>query len=311
MPTLKGRDLLTMADLSQDEIYHIIAKAIEFKRLRRTKISHRYLEGKTVALIFQKPSTRTRVSFEVGIVHLGGHPLYLGTDELQLGRGETIEDTGQVLSRYVDAIVIRTFAQADVEALAQAADVPVVNGLTDDHHPCQILADLMTIMEIKNRLSGLKLAYLGDGNNVAQSLLLGTAKVGMDISIASPKGYEPKQAIVEMAGKSVTSPVSKLEITNNPRQALKSADIIYTDVWVSMGQEGEREQRLSAFKPFQVNQEALSYARPGAIVMHCLPAHRGKEITDQVLESPQSVVFDQAENRLHVQKALLVLLIGV
>lgn len=310
MPNLKGRDLLTMADLSQDEIYYIISRAIEFKRLQRTKISHRYLEGKTVALIFQKPSTRTRISFEVGIVHLGGYPIYLGTNQLQLGRGETFEDTGRVLSRYVEAIVVRTFAQADVEALAQAADVPVINGLTDDHHPCQILADLMTIMEIKGRLSGLKLAYLGDGNNVAHSLLLGTAKVGMNISIASPKGYEPKQAIIEMASKSVTSPTSKLEITNNPRQALESADIIYTDVWVSMGQEEEREQRLSAFKPFQVNQTALSYARPGAIVMHCLPAHRGEEITNQVLESPQSVVFEQAENRLHVQKALLVLLIG-
>jgi ornithine carbamoyltransferase len=311
LSALKRKDLLTIADFSQDEIYYVLSKAMELKRLQKLSEPHKYLEGKTVGLIFQKPSTRTRVSFEVAIAHLGGHPLYLNADDLQLGRGESVEDTGRVLSRYVDAIVIRTFAQTEVENLARAADVPVINGLTDEHHPCQILADLMTILETKDRLSGLKLAYLGDGNNIANSLLLGTVKVGMSISIASPKGYEPKQPIVQMATNFIKNPkMCKLEISNDPAQALASADVVYTDVWTSMGQEEEREQKLPVFKPFQVNAKILSYAKPDAILMHCLPAHRGEEITDEVLDGPQSVVFNQAENRLHVQKSLLALLIG-
>jgi ornithine carbamoyltransferase len=308
--SLKGRDVLSVADLTQDEIYHVLSKAIELKRLLRSGYAHRYLEGKTVALIFYKPSTRTRVSFETGISQLGAHPLYLNVNDLQLGRGESIEDTGKVLSRYVDAIVIRTFSQREIKALAKASDVPVINGLTDEQHPCQVLADLMTILETKERLAGLKLAYLGDGNNVANSLILSAPKVNMSISVATPAGYEPKDAIVKAAEREITSPTCKVEVTNRPKQALRNADIIYTDVWVSMGQEEEREERMTAFRPFQVNSEMVSQAKSNAIIMHCLPAHRDEEITGEVIDSPNSVIFDQAENRLHVQKALLMLQLG-
>lgn len=308
--SLKGRDVLSVADLTQDEIYHVLSKAIELKRLLRSGYAHRYLEGKTVALIFYKPSTRTRVSFETGISQLGAHPLYLNVNDLQLGRGESIEDTGKVLSRYVDAIVIRTFSQREIKALAKAAGVPVINGLTDEQHPCQVLADLMTILETKERLAGLKLAYLGDGNNVANSLILSAPKVNMSISVATPPGYEPKDAIVKAAEREITSPMCKVEVTNRPKQALRNADIIYTDVWVSMGQEEEREERMTAFRPFQVNSEMVSQAKSNAIIMHCLPAHRDEEITSEVIDSPNSVIFDQAENRLHVQKALLMLQLG-
>ncbi|MDI6822212.1 MAG: ornithine carbamoyltransferase [Actinomycetota bacterium] len=310
MASLKGRDLLTLGDLGPDEIYLILSKAMEFKRLQRMGISHRYLEGKAVAMIFEKPSTRTRVSFEVALAHLGAHPIFLSAEDMQLGRGESIEDTGRVLSRYVDAIIIRTFAQRDVEKLAKDADVPVINALTDDFHPCQVLGDFMTILEKKDRLAGLKLAYVGDGNNVAHSLLMGSVKVGLNIFIASPKGYEPKKWIVDMALRNLRGLKPKVEMVNDPIKAVRNADIVYTDVWVSMGQEAERDERLSAFQSYQVNKELLAYAKPDAIVMHCLPAHRGEEITAKVMDDPRCVVFDQAENRLHVQKALLISLIG-
>ncbi|MEW6189145.1 MAG: ornithine carbamoyltransferase [Actinomycetota bacterium] len=310
MASLRGRDILTLGDLSPDEIYLILSKAMEFKRLQRMGVSHRYLEGKAVAMIFEKPSTRTRVSFEVGLAHLGAHPIFLSAGDMQLGRGESIEDTGRVLSRYVDAIIIRTFAQGDVEKLAKAADVPVINALTDDFHPCQALGDFMTILEKKDRLAGLKLAYVGDGNNVAHSLLMGSVKVGLNIFIASPKGYEPKKWIIDMALKNLRGLKPKAEVVNDPIKAVRNADIVYTDVWVSMGQEAERDERISAFQPYQVNKELLAYAKPDAIVMHCLPAHRGEEITAEVMDDPRCVVFDQAENRLHIQKALLISLIG-
>jgi len=308
--SLKGRDLLTLGDLGPDEIYLILSKAMEFKRLQRMGVSHRYLEGKAVAMIFEKPSTRTRVSFEVALAHLGAHPIFLSAEDMQLGRGESIEDTGRVLSRYVDAIIIRTFAQGDVEKLAKDADVPVINALTDDFHPCQVLGDFMTILEKKDRLAGLKLAYVGDGNNVAHSLLMGSVKVGLNIFIASPKGYKPKKWIVDMALRNLRGLKPKVEMVNDPIKAVRNADIVYTDVWVSMGQEAERDKRLSAFQSYQVNKELLAYAKPDAIVMHCLPAHRGEEITAEVMDDPRCVVFDQAENRLHVQKALLISLIG-
>lgn len=310
MHSLKGRDFLTIADVSQDETYSILTKAMELKRLLRSDIAHSYMEGKTAALIFHKPSTRTRVSFEAGLNQLGANASYLNADDLQMKRGETVEDTAKVLSRYVDVIIIRTYRHTDVEVMAEAASVPVINGLTDDHHPCQILADLMTILEKKDRLSGLKMAYLGDGNNVANSLIQGAARVNMSIAVATPIGYEPDMKIVEQARRNIKSPTCSVTITNDLKVALEDADIIYTDVWASMGQEEEHDKRLKAFTPYQVNLKALHHAKENAIIMHCLPAHRGEEITDEIMDSPQCVVFDQAENRLHTQKALLCSLLG-
>ena len=305
---LKKRDLLSLINYKKDEIYRLLSQAMEFKRRYRRSADEKVLAGKNVALIFNKPSTRTRISFEAAVTQLGGNAIYLTSNELQLGRGETIEDTGKVLARYVDAIVIRTFAHADVEALAAAADVPVINALTDDHHPCQALADLMTIMEAKGRLVGIKLAYVGDGNNVCHSLLIGAAKMGVDFKAACPAGYEPDAEVVKTAGAEAGGGL--IEIVNDPHDAVSGADIIYTDVWTSMGQEAEAKARRRDFSGFQVNSGLLSLAKPDALVMHCLPAHRGEEISAEVLEGPQSVVFDQAENRLHVQKALLAWLIG-
>ncbi len=310
MILLKGKDFLTLADFGQDEIYQILAKATELKRLHRLGKSTRLLDGKSVALIFEKPSTRTRVSFEAGISQLGAHPIVLYGRDLQLGRGETIEDTGRVLSRYVDAIIVRTFKQGDLEKLAKAASVPIVNGLTDEFHPCQILADFLTILEKKDRLAGLNLAYVGDGNNVCHSLILGACHVGLNVSIATPPGYEPNEWVVERAKKAVRNFNHKIYTTNNPKEAVLKADIIYTDVWTSMGQEEEAQERKKILAPYQINSELLSLAKPDALVMHCLPAHRGEEITEDIMESSNCVVFDQAENRLHAQKALLSLLIG-
>lgn len=309
MVSLKDKDILTLGELSTDELYLILSKALEFKRLKRSGMPHRLLEGKSVALVFEKPSTRTRVSFEVGISHLGAQVVYLKSDDLQLGRGETIEDMGKVLARYVDAIVIRTFAQKTVEELAKAADVPVINGLSDDFHPCQVLADLMTILEKKDHLAGLKLTYVGDGNNVCHSLLLGAVKVGLSISIATPKGYEPSEEVVNRALDDVRNVTQKVVLTNSPARAVKGADIVYTDVWTSMGKEDEEKERRRVFSPYQVNAELLELAKPDCLVMHCLPAHRGEEITASVLKDKRCVIFDQAENRLHVQKALLTSLI--
>lgn len=310
MPNLKGRDLLTLAEYGRDDIYHLLAKGLEFKRRRRMGVLDRVLDGKTVAMIFEKPSTRTRVSFEAGVSQLGGGSIFLGAEDLQLARGETIEDTGAVLSRYVDAVVVRTFGHERVDALAAAADVPVINALSDKFHPCQTLADLLTILERKDRLAGLRIAYIGDGNNVCNSLMIGAAKVGARISVATPKGYEPDDDVVELVEGAMRGFADGLAITNDAAKAVADADIVYTDVWVSMGQDAERKRRLADFAAYQVNGKLMRKAKRDALFMHCLPAHRGEEVTAGVIDGPSSVVFDQAENRLHAQKALLVALMG-
>jgi ornithine carbamoyltransferase len=304
----KQTDLIKLQDYTSDEIYQILSLGLALKSKHHSKIATPVLKGKTIALIFSKSSTRTRVSFEVGIHQLGGYGLFLSFHDIQLGRGEAIEDTAQVLSRYVDGIMIRTYKQDDVENLAKYASVPVINGLTDSFHPCQILADLMTIYEIKKTLSGLKLCYIGDGNNVANSLLIGCSKVGIDISIACPTGYEPDQNVVNMALLNSKNTGSNVSICSNPESAIKNADVVYSDVWTSMGQENETSSRLEKFAPFQVNKELFSLADSEAIFLHCLPAHRGEEVTSDVIDGPQSAVFDEAENRLHAQKAIMVML---
>ena len=304
------KHLLGLSYLTEDEIYQILSLALKLKDENKKGIVHHHLKGKTLGMIFEKSSTRTRVSFEVGIYQLGGYGLFLSSSDLQLGRGETIEDTARVLSRYLDGIMIRTYKQEDVENLAKYASIPVINGLTDLLHPCQVLADLMTIYEIKRRFKGLKLAYIGDGNNVAHSLLVGCSKVGMDITVACPEGYEPEAKIVYIAKKNATLHGSNVTITHSPQKAMENADCVYTDVWTSMGQEAEVSARLSAFKEFQVNKELFGMAKENAIFLHCLPAKRGQEVTDDVIDSDNSVVFDQAENRLHAQKAVMVLLMG-
>jgi ornithine carbamoyltransferase len=304
---LKGRDLLSVADLSATELAHVIDHAARLKRQHKEGKLGKPLQGKGVALIFQKPSTRTRLSFEMGVFLLGGHAVVLNPSEMQLGRGETIEDTGKVLSRYLQAIMIRTFAQEEVERLAAGADVPVVNGLTDLEHPCQVLADLLTVRERLGGLEGRKLAYLGDGNNVANSLLLGCALAGMDISIGCPASAKPDAGVLRRARR-LASGAGSIEVTADPVKAARGAQALYTDVWVSMGQEGGAEH-LRSLKPFQLNAELLGHAAEGALVMHCLPAHRGEEITGEVMDGEQSVVWDQAENRMYAQMALLDLLI--
>jgi ornithine carbamoyltransferase len=296
------RDFLTVDDLNAEELVAILNAADEHKAARERRT---LLDGRSVALIFEKPSTRTRVSFEVGVYELGGYPLPLSAADLQLGRGETIEDTGRVLSRYVHAIVLRTFAQEALERLARGSTVPVVNALSDYAHPCQALADMQTIRERKGGLAGLRLAYLGDGNNVAHSLLEAGALLGLNVVVATPTGYEPIPQVVRRAAALAAKSGGSVEVTNDPLAAAKGADVLYTDVWASMGQEREAEERALIFKPFQLNAEALGVAAKDAIVLHCLPAHRGEEITAEVIDGPSSAVFDQAENRLHAQKALL------
>ncbi len=310
MARLKGRDFLTLMEYDQDEIYQIVSRALEFKRRTKLKIDRQPLAGKTVALIFQKPSTRTRVSFEAGIAQLGGHPIFLNASDMQLSRGETLEDTGKVLSRYVDGIVMRAYDHRELEELAKGASVPVINGLTDYAHPCQAMADLVTILEKKDRLAGLKLAYVGDGNNVANSLLLASVKVGINISVSSPEGYQPKEEVVRRAMSFLRGKSSKISITDDPVEGVRNADIVYTDVWTSMGDEDESAQRRAALAKYQVNNELLSHARPGALIMHCLPAHYGEEILMEVFDKHENGLFDQAENRLHAQKALLSVLLG-
>lgn len=300
------KHLLSMLD-TKDEIHEILALASELKAKQKKGIPHELLKNKSLGMIFEKSSTRTRVSFEVGMTQLGGHALYLSPKELQMGRGETISDTAKVLSRFVDAIMYRAFDHKMMLELADNATVPVINGLDDIEHPCQIIADLLTIKEKKKDFKKLKLAYVGDGNNVCNSLLLGAAIVGMNISVGCPKGYEPNKEILEKA-KSIAK--SKIEILENPFDAVKNADIIYTDVWVSMGDESEKEKREKTFLPYQLNQKLVGNAKRDCIVMHCLPAHRGKEITHEVVDGKNSVVFDQAENRLHAQKAVMVKLMS-
>ncbi|MEH7482278.1 ornithine carbamoyltransferase [Neobacillus drentensis] len=310
-PKLKGKGFLQLSDFSTDEILYLLNEAIEMKKLQKHGKPHPYLSGKVLGMIFEKSSTRTRVSFEVGMLQLGGHAIFLSSKDIQLGRGESISDTAKVLSRYVDGLMIRTFSHDSVEELAEHATVPVINGLTDLQHPTQVLADLLTILEHKGKLSGLKMCYIGDGNNnMAHSLMEGAMKVGMDISIASPPGYLPDGKITEKAIKVGKQTGCKLVITNDPLEAVKDADVIVTDVWTSMGQEEETSKRLEAFHGFQVNNELCKNAKEDYIFLHCLPVHRGEEVTAEVIDGPHSVVFDEAENRLHAQKAILKLLLA-
>ena len=304
--SLKGRSFTRVADWSREELLGVLDLADELKRLQLAREEHHLLPGRTLGMIFQKPSTRTRVSFEVGIYQLGGTGLYLSAGDLQLGRGETIKDTAVVLSRYLDAIMIRTYAQSDVEELAANASIPVINGLTDSAHPCQALADVMTVRErFGGRLDGLKVVYLGDGNNVCASLMVACAKLGMDFVAATPAAYRPPDEAVRIARETGGS----VELTEDPRSAADGADVLYTDVWTSMGQDAQRERRLRDLAGYGIDAELVARAADGAIVLHCLPAHYGEEITEEVLYGPQSAVWDQAENRLHAQKALMALVI--
>ena len=303
--SLKGRSFTRVADWSRDEVLAVLGLADELKRLQLAREEHHLLPGRTLGMIFQKPSTRTRVSFEVGIYQLGGTALYLSAADLQLGRGETIRVTAIVLSRYLDAIMIRTFAQSDVEELAENASIPVINGLTDSSHPCQALADVMTIRERLGRLEGLKVVYLGDGNNVCASLMVACAKLGMDFVAATPTSYRPDDEAVRVAREAGGS----VELLDDPRSAVTGADVLYTDVWTSMGQEDEREQRLRDLRGYGIDADLVALAGDDAIVLHCLPAHYGEEITEDVLYGPRSAVWDEAENRLHAQKALMALVI--
>ena len=302
---MKVRHLLTLLELSPGELIGLLDRADRLKAPPPSGGPHRPLTGKTLGLLFQKASTRTRVSFEAAMNQLGGSGLSLSADDLQLKRGETVADTARVLSRYLDALVIRTFGHDHLESWAAAATIPVVNGLTDLHHPCQALGDLMTIREHFGALKGLKLAYIGDGNNVAHSLIEGAARTGMEIHLASPKGYGPDPEIVEASRIAARQTGAQIETMEEPRKAARDADVLYTDVWISMGQEKEAKSRLKKFKPYQINDKLLSVAKPSAVVMHCLPAHRGMEITAEVMDGKQSIVWDQAENRLHIQKAIL------
>jgi len=306
---LKGRDFTRVADWSGAELERVLDLADELKARQKRSEEHHLLPGRALGMIFQKPSTRTRVSFEVGIAQLGGTGLYLSAGDLQLGRGETLKDTATVLSRYLDAIMIRTFAQDDVEELARHATIPVINGLTDASHPCQALADVMTIRERLGRLEGVTVAYLGDGNNVCASLMVAAAKLGANFRAATPKGYEPSAEAVEIARQAAAETSATIELLDDPRQAASGADVLYTDVWTSMGQEEERERHLRDLAGFGIDDELVRLAGENAIVLHCLPAHYGEEITEDVLYGRQSAVWDQAENRLHAQKALMALVI--
>ncbi|WP_396954430.1 ornithine carbamoyltransferase [Niallia sp.] len=303
---LKGKDLLTLADYSKETILELLDKAKALKEVHLKGEVIAPLKGKTLGMIFEKSSTRTRVSFEAGMHQLGGHALYLNSRDLQIGRGETISDTAKVLSQYVDAIMIRTFSHTIVEELAEHATIPVINGLTDLYHPCQALADLLTLLEVKGTLQGLKLAYIGDGNNVAHSLLVACSKVGIDISIATPQYYEVDATVAELAQSFAQASGSKIVLTNDPVEAVQQADAIYSDVWTSMGQEEENEQRLKDFQGFQINAELVKHAKEDYIFLHCLPAHREEEVTAEIIDGSHSYVFQQAGNRLHAQKALLV-----
>lgn len=305
----KGRDFISLHDFAQEEIAYMIKVAADLKRERQEGIPHPILHGKTLAMMFTKSSTRTRVAFEVGMYQLGGQALFLSSRDIQLGRGESIADTARVLSRMVDGIMIRTFSHQEVQDLAEYATVPVINGLTDLLHPTQVLADLLTIQEHKGQLAGLKLAYIGDGNNMAHSLMFGGAKMGLHVVIACPNDYRPNPEIVALAQEDAKVNGGKVEVVQDPQVAAQGADVLYTDVWASMGQEQEAEIRKQAFASYQINSQLLKVAAPEAIVLHCLPAHHEEEITREVFEGPQSVVFDEAENRLHAHKAIMALVI--
>ncbi len=305
---LRGKSLDSLLHLTKEEIEEVLKTSALLKSQLLRGEEHPLLKGKTLAMIFEKPSTRTRVSFEVGMWQLGGYALYLSANDLQLGRGETIADTAQTLSRYVNGIMARVFAHQTILDLIKYSSVPVINGLSDFTHPCQGLADLFTIYEKKGLLSGLKLAYVGDGNNVAHSLILGCSKMGMEINLACPKGYEPDPKVVSKGKEEGRKSGGRVRVMNDPREAVRMADVIYTDVWASMGQEKEQEKRMKIFKPFQVHAKLVKEAKEDYLFMHCLPAHRGEEVTDEVADSKNSVIFDQAENRMHTQKALLALI---
>jgi ornithine carbamoyltransferase len=305
-----AKDLLDVAAVSKAEIESLLTLAAELKEKQHRGIAHPLLQGKTLGLLFQKPSTRTRVSFEAGMNQLGGHALVLPMADIQLSRGESVADTARVLSRYLDGIVIRTYDHATVEEWAREATMPVINGLTDLSHPCQALSDLLTIQEKKGRLKGIKIAYVGDGNNVANSLIEASAKMGMTIALGCPSGYQPDQHVVDVARIEAAKTGALIELGHDPQVAVKEADVIYADVWISMGREREQARRLKVLAPYQVNSRLVGKAKSDAIVMHCLPAHRGEEITAEVLDGPQSVIIDQAENRLHMQKAILTKLLG-
>lgn len=298
------KHLLKLSDLSSEEIIGILNLADQLKYERKNNIRHHHLEGKKLGMIFEKSSTRTRVSFEVGMYELGGHALFLSGKDLQIGRGEPIKDTVRVLSRYLDGIMIRTFAQQDVEDLAAYGSIPIINGLTDYCHPCQVLADLMTIREYKGSLKGLKLCFVGDGNNMANSLIVGGLKTGMEVSVACPDNYRPDADILARG-----FATGRLTVTSDIRAAAKDADVLYTDVWASMGQEEEKAEREKVFRGYCIDADLMSVAKPDAMVLHCLPAHRGEEITDEVFEAHADEIFDEAENRLHAQKAVLVKLL--
>lgn len=304
---MKGKDLISIHDLSQEEVWQILKTTEFLKTIQKTGDVYQPLKGKTLGMIFTKASTRTRVAFEVAIWQLGGHGLFLSAQDLQLRRGETIADTARVLSRYLDGIMIRTFDHNDVIELARYASIPVINGLTDLLHPTQALADIFTIYEKKGRLEGIKLTYVGDGNNVAHSLMFAGAKVGMQVTIATPPGYQPDPAIVALAQEDARKTGASIQLAQDPHAAVRGADVIYTDVWASMGQEAEHDRRVKDLGDYQVNPRLMQEAGEGVLFMHCLPAHRGEEVTDEVADSPQSVIFDEAENRLHVHKAILAL----
>jgi ornithine carbamoyltransferase len=306
---LKGRDFTRVADWETGELLAALDLAEELKELQKRREEHHLLPGRTLGMIFQKPSTRTRVSFEVGIAQLGGTGLYLAAGDLQLGRGETIRDTATVLSRYLDGIMIRTFAQEDVEELARHASIPVINGLTDTAHPCQALADVMTMRERFGRLDGLRVVYVGDGNNVCASLMVACAKLGASFLAATPEGYEPSEDVIAIARDAADRSGASVEVVRDPRGAADGADVLYTDVWTSMGQDDERERRLRDLAGYGIDGALVDLAGENSIVLHCLPAHYGEEITEDVLYGPHSAVWDQAENRLHAQKALMALVI--
>ncbi|WP_054696283.1 ornithine carbamoyltransferase [Syntrophomonas palmitatica] len=305
--TLRGRDFISIHDFTVDEIAYFLEVGAQLKKMQKSGIAHPYLAGKTLGMIFQKASTRTRVAFEVGMYQLGGHALFLSPRDIQLGRGETIKDTALVLSRMLDGIMIRTFDHDEVLELAHWASIPVINGLTDLLHPTQVIGDMMTIMEHKGKLQGLKLAFIGDGNNVAHELLFGGAKTGMDVVIASPAGFEPDKKVMELAQADARETGARLWVVEDPAEAVEGADAVYTDVWASMGQEGVAEDKEKNFLKYQLNSSLLALAKKDAVVLHCLPAKRGKEITDEVMDGPQSVVFDESENRLHAHKAIMAL----
>ena len=304
------KDLISLHDLTSEEIKNLLELGLKLKKEQKNGIPHPILKGKTLGMIFTKSSTRTRVSFEVGMTQLGGYPLFLSSNDIQLGRGETIHDTAKVLERYLDGIMIRTYAHSDVVELADEASIPVINALTDLLHPCQVLADLMTTYEHKGKLEGLKFAYIGDGNNMAHSIMYGCAKAGLNCAIATPDKYQCDDEVVANAKEDFKKSGKSLIITQDPVEAIKNADVVYTDTWVSMGQESEKAEKVKVFGDYQVNEKLFSHADSDAIFMHCLPAYRGFEVTSEIIDGPHSVIFDEAENRLHAQKAVMATLMG-